>query len=240
MSLLYNWENECLKWNAYCDVKLIVGSQEEREAIITSIKNNQKTLYITSYDSLRRDVSLYNAKFRFVIADEAQFIKNQFTQKSEAIKSLTSELNFALTGTPIENGLADLWSIFDFIMPGYLCNYSHFKSRYESLIMFDDEQALDNLKKRVSPFILRRTKKDVLKDLPEKLEEYYYYKMSDKQKDIYDGYVLRIKDDLEQGGKNVLALLTRLRQICITPELLFQEWDQLIKRAIMLGTEDHS
>ena len=223
MSLVYNWENECSKWGFENDVKLILGSIEERTIMINSIDPCKKVLYITSYDSLRRDIQLYTTKFRFVIADEAQFIKNQFAQKSEAIKTLESEINFALTGTPIENGLADLWSIFDFLLPGYLSNYSHFKSRYESLIIHDDTEALDNLKKRVNPFILRRTKKDVLDDLPDKIEDYYYYKMDTKQKEVYDTYKMKLKDDIKSGGNNILALLTRLRQICITPELILQE-----------------
>ena len=224
MSLVFNWENECQKWNYNADVKLILGTSDEREASIKKIKNNEKVLYITSYDSLRRDSELYDKiNFKYIIADEAQFIKNQYAQKSEAIKSLHSDINFALTGTPIENGLADLWSIFDFLMPGYLSNYSHFKSRYESLIIHDDTEALLNLKKRVLPFILRRTKKDVLKDLPDKIEDIYYCKMDKKQKDIYDSFVYEAKEDLNKGGDNILALLTRLRQICITPELLYQE-----------------
>ncbi len=223
MSLVYNWENECIKWNLDIDVRLILGSSEDRMMAIHDINPNRKVLYITSYDSLRRDIALYESAFRFIIADEAQFIKNQFAQKSEAIKSLKSDINFALTGTPIENGLQDLWSIFDFLMPGYLSNYSHFKSRYESLIVHDDEEALDNLKKRISPFILRRTKKDVLDDLPEKIEECYYYKMSPKQKEVYENYVKELRDDISVGGNNLLALLTRLRQICITPELITHE-----------------
>ena len=223
MSLVYNWENECVKWKLDIDVRLILGSSEDRAMTIHDIDPNKKVLYITSYDSLRRDISLYETEFRFIIADEAQFIKNQFAQKSEAIKSLKSNINFALTGTPIENGLQDLWSIFDFLMPGYLSNYSHFKSRYESLIIHNDDEALDNLKKRISPFILRRTKKDVLDDLPEKIEECYYYKMSPKQKEVYENYVKELRDDIEIGGNNILALLTRLRQICITPELITHE-----------------
>ncbi len=223
MSLVYNWENECHKWKLNCPIHLILGSIEEREKLISNIDPNKKSLCITSYDSLRRDANLYNIKFRFVIADEAQFIKNQFAQKSEAIKSIQSEINFALTGTPIENGLADLWSIFDFLMPGYLSNYSHFKSRYESLIIHDDKEALDVLQKRVSPFILRRTKKDVLSDLPDKIEDYYYCKMESKQREVYEAYVEQLKEDIKAGGNNILALLTRLRQICITPELIYQE-----------------
>ena len=223
MSLVYNWENECIKWGLTSPVKLVLGSAVEREDIIRNIADNKKVIYITSYDSLRRDVSLYLSHFRFVIADEAQFIKNQFAQKSEAVKTLKSDINFALTGTPIENGLADLWSIFDYLMPGYLSNYSHFKSRYESLIVHDDTDALVKLQKRVSPFILRRRKSDVLTDLPDKIEDYYYCKMSDKQRAVYDAHVAKLKDDLARGENNILAMLTRLRQICITPELIYQE-----------------
>ena len=180
--------------------------------------------------------------FRFVIADEAQFIKNQNALKSLSIKRLKSEMNFALTGTPIENGLSDLWSIFDFIMPGYLANYNHFKSRYESLILHDDIEALMMLQKRIQPFILRRTKKDVLKDLPDKIEEIYYCKLEDKQQEVYQAYVDSIKSELNKGSGAVLAMLTRLRQICITPELVYeQEFEsakiklaiELIQRAIL-------
>lgn len=223
MSLLFNWENECVKWGLKCDVELVLGSAEEREAIISNISETKKKVYITSYDSLRRDISFYKSNFRFVIADEAQYIKNQYTQKSEAIKQIKSDINYALTGTPIENSLADLWSIFDFVMPGFLSSYNQFKSRYEALILHNDIEALDMLKKRVRPFILRRTKKDVLKDLPDKIEDYYYFKMGAKQKEVYDAYVAKLKDDINNGGNNILALLTRLRQICITPELIYQE-----------------
>ena len=223
MSLVYNWENECSKWGFSSPVKLILGTIEERTDLINSISENKKEVYITSYDSLRRDVVLYKSAFRFIIADEAQFIKNQYAQKSEAIKSLNADIRFALTGTPIENGLQDLWSIFDFLMPGYLASYNHFKARYESLIINDDTFALENLKKRVNPFILRRTKKDVLSDLPDKIEEYYYYKMDKKQREVYTIYVEDLRNDLKSNGNNILALLTRLRQICITPELITQE-----------------
>lgn len=224
MSLVYNWENECEKWNVSSKCHVITGLANERLDVINLIKNNEKALFVTSYDSLRRDIEYYkDLKFRFIIADEAQVIKNQFTQKSEAIKSLESDINFALTGTPIENGLADLWSIFDYLMPGYLSNYSHFRSRYEDLILHDDNEALEKLKLRVEPFILRRDKKTVLKDLPDKFEDYLYCKMEAKQRDIYDAYVLKLKEDLNNGGNNVLALITRLRQICITPELIYQE-----------------
>ena len=223
MSLIYNWENECRKWNLDVPVQLIIGGATEREEIISSIDYKKKSIYITSYDSLRRDIDHYKNKFRIIVADEAQYIKNQNALKSAAIKQIDAELRFALTGTPIENGLADLWSIFDYLMPGYLSNYHHFKARYEALIMEDDEETLLQLKKRVQPFILRRTKQDVLTELPEKIEEVYYCKMEGKQEELYQTYVEKIKNDLQEEGNHILALITRLRQICISPQLFFEE-----------------
>lgn len=223
MSLIYNWENECQKWHFNIPVHLVIGQAGEREEMISKIDYHQKAIYITSYDSLRRDIAFYSGIFRFVVADEAQYIKNQNALKSEAIKQIQSEMNFALTGTPIENGLADLWNIFDYLMPGYLANYNHFKMRYESLIMHDDEEALDLLKKRVQPFILRRTKKDVLKELPDKIEEVYYCKMEDEQEKIYRNYVEQVKAELNTNSSQILASITRLRQICITPQLVYEE-----------------
>ena len=231
MSLVYNWENECVKWNINKNCVVINGLFPEREKIINSITEN--TIYVTSYDSLRRDIDLYKNKFRFVIADEAQIIKNQFTLKSEAVKTVQGEVLFALTGTPIENGLSDLWNIFDFIMPGYLSNYQTFRNRYEDLIMHDDYEALDKLKARVMPFILRRNKKDVL-DLGDKIEDYIYCKMGSEQKKLYDVYVEKLREDLKSGGDNVLSLITRLRQICITPELIFKEKFEDTKIAVTL------
>ncbi len=234
MSLIYNWENECEKWHLSIPVRLIIGQALEREEMIKGIDYQKKAIYITSYDSLRRDIEFYVGTFRFVVADEAQYIKNQNALKSEAIKQIKSEMNFALTGTPIENGLADLWNIFDYLMPGYLTSYARFKSRYESLIMHDDLETLELLKKRVQPFILRRTKKDVLKELPDKIEEIYYCKMEDEQAKIYDSYVSKIKSELKNNTNQLLALITRLRQICITPQLIYEEEVPSAKLALAL------
>lgn len=234
MSLVYNWENECNKWNLTIPVHLIIGNANEREAKIKQIDYNHKSIYITSYDSLRRDIEIYSGVFRFVVADEAQYIKNQFALKSTAIKQIKSDMNFALTGTPIENGLADLWSIFDYLMPGYLASYNHFKSRYETLIMNEDDEALEILKKRVQPFILRRTKKDVLHELPDKIEEIYYCRLDEEQEKLYQTYVENIKQDLKENGNQVLSLITRLRQICITPQLIFEDEFSSSKLALAL------
>lgn len=225
-SLVYNWTNEFVKWNSGLVCKPIIGDIEYRKSIITQIKEDEKIIYITSYDTLRRDIDLYSTCFRFIITDEAQFIKNQFAKKSSAVKKINSEICFSLTGTPIENGLSDLWSIFDFVMPGYLADYNHFKNRYEQLIMQQDKRALESLVKKITPFILRRTKKDVLNDLPEKIESIYYTKLSDEQQKLYDSFLFKAKQDIEENSNKIqiLALLMRLRQICVDPKMFLSNY----------------
>ena len=227
MSLVYNWQQEIIKWNVDIKCVPISGNQTLRKELITNIKQDEKIIYITSYDSLRRDLKNYSTKFRFIIADEAQYIKNQFAQKSEAIKMIDSEVRFALTGTPIENGLQDVWNIFDFIAPGYLSNYQVFKTRYENLILNRDKGALRRLRSKLMPFILRRTKKDVLKDLPDKTESIYYTKLSDEEQKLYDANVLKLKEDLIRAdGAVVLSMLTRLRQICVDPKMYLTDYKE--------------
>ncbi len=225
MSLVYNWQEEIEKWNVNITCVPIVGNAKYREDLITNINPNQKIIYISSYDSLRRDLKFYKTKFRFIIADEAQYIKNQSAQKSEAIKQIDSDVRFALTGTPIENGLQDVWNIFDFIAPGYLSSYQSFKSRYEDLILNKDERALARLQSKLKPFILRRTKKDVLKELKDKTETIYYTRLNPEESAIYDANVLKLKDELEcNDGAVVLSMLTRLRQICVHPGMFLTDY----------------
>ena len=227
MSLVYNWQQEILKWNIDIECVPIIGSQPVRKEIISSITENKKVIYISSYDSVRRDIKLYTQQFRFVIADEAQYIKNQNAQKSEAIKQINSEVRFALTGTPIENGLQDMWNIFDFIAPGYLSNYSSFKNRYENLILNKDNRALKRLRNKLMPFILRRTKKDVLKELPEKTENIYYTKLNAEEQKLYDATVLKLKNEVDStDGAYVLSTLMRLRQICVDPRMFLTDYKE--------------
>jgi SNF2 family DNA or RNA helicase len=168
-----------------------------------------------------------DVKFRFVILDEAQNIKNFKAQKSLAAKSLNSMIRFALTGTPIENYLSDLWSIFDFILPGYLKEYNEFKNDYEKVIMDEiDKTRGQRLIKKVTPFILRRTKKEVLKDLPEKYESIYYAKMDEEQEKIYNAYHIDIINKLKDNNDyiNILQGITKLRQICADPNLILEDY----------------
>ena len=165
--------------------------------------------------------------------DEAQYIKNHTTAVAKTVKSITSEIRIALTGTPIENRLSELWSIFDYLMPGFLYGYETFRKELETPIVKEkDESCTERLKKMVAPFILRRLKQDVLKDLPEKLEEVQYAHFDGAQQKVYDAQVVHMKEllakqnpeDYDKNKIEVLAELTKLRQICCDPNLLFENY----------------
>ena len=234
-SLTLNWENEAKKFTEDLKVLVIRGTLAERKRKINDIENYD--LVITSYDLLKRDIDLYNEKnyqFRYVVADEAQYLKNSNTQNAKTIKQIKADTRYALTGTPIENSLAELWSIFDYIMPGYLFTYKKFKTTYETPIIKDnDENAMEKLKMLIQPFILRRNKKEVLKELPEKTVTILNNEMNEEQRKIYMSYLLQAKQDIsEQIGINgfeksqikILAALTRLRQICCHPSLFINNY----------------
>ena len=234
-SLSLNWENEIAKFAPSIKTLVVHGNSEERKLQIENIKNYN--LIITSYDLLKRDIELYqtaNYDFKYIIADEAQYIKNNNTQNARAIKEIKSETRFALTGTPIENSLSELWSIFDFIMPGYLYNYKKFKEIYEVPIVKDnDNWAMNKLKMLIEPFILRRTKKEVLTELPDKTISILNNEMQDEQLELYLAYLNNARKEVQEEIKNsgfeknqikILALLMRLRQICCHPSLFISDY----------------
>ena len=234
-SLTLNWENEAKKFTEDLKVLVIRGTLAERKRKINDIENYD--LVITSYDLLKRDIDLYNEKnyqFRYVIADEAQYLKNSNTQNAKTIKQIKADTRYALTGTPIENSLAELWSIFDYIMPGYLFTYKKFKTTYETPIIKDnDENAMRKLKMLIQPFILRRNKKEVLKELPDKTVTILNNEMNEEQRKIYMSYLLQAKQDIseqidmngfEKSQIKILAALTRLRQICCHPSLFIDNY----------------
>lgn len=234
-SLSLNWKNEIEKFAPSLNIKVIRGSSFERKKIIREIEKYD--LIITSYDLLKRDIDDYKQKnysFKYIIADEAQYLKNNNTKNAKAIKALDSETRFALTGTPIENSLAELWSIFDFIMPGYLFGYKEFKNKFEIPIVKDQNQeAMGKLKMLIEPFVLRRTKKEVLTELPEKMVTVLNNEMEEEQRNIYLSYLLQVKQELqeeinvngfEKSQIKVLAALTRLRQICCYPGLFIENY----------------
>ncbi len=232
-SLVYNWGEEFAKYAPSLSVTLITGLKKEREALLA--RYDRSDVLVTSYDLLKRDIDLYEGKeFRFEVIDEAQYIKNQMTAAAKSVKLVNSRTRFALTGTPIENRLSELWSIFDYLMPGFLYDYPTFQADFElPIVKYQIAEASERLQKMVTPFILRRLKMDVLKDLPEKLEEVRYARMEDKQQKIYDAQVVRMKKKVQsqdekefrQSRIEILAELTKIRQICCDPTLLLENYD---------------
>ena len=250
-SLVYNWKEECVRFTEDLKVELLAGTLPQRKEILKNMgSTGQADLYVTSYDLLKRDIALYEKKFfSTIVLDEAQYIKNQKAAVTKAVKVLNGDRRFALTGTPIENRLSEMWSIFDFLMPGFLYNASEFASRFEGPIMKKkDAEATEKLSKMTAPFILRRKKTDVLKDLPEKLEEVQAQAMETDQRRLYDAQVVHMREMLGSfsgSGEEkirVLAEITRLRQLCCDPSLLFEDYHgssakrtacvELIQRAI--------
>ncbi len=231
-SLVYNWAEELRRFAPILEVGIIAGSQEARQERLAA--SDSYDVLITSYDLLKRDIGWYEGKrFLYHVIDEAQYIKNHTTAAAKAVKVIEGRYRFALTGTPIENRLSELWSIFDFLMPGFLYGYDVFKREMETPITKgQDPDALSRLQKMTGPFILRRLKQDVLKDLPDKLEEVRYVQMEEVQRKAYDAQVVHMQNQLhsqsgEDFNKNrmqILAELTRLRQICCDPSLCFENY----------------
>lgn len=236
-SLSLNWQNEAQKFAGELKTLVIRGSLAERRRQIEEL--DQYDLVITSYDLLKRDIALYEEKdyqFRYIIADEAQYLKNSNTQNAKSIKKIKADTRYALTGTPIENSLSELWSIFDFIMPGYLFSYRTFKSMYETPIVKEDsKEAMEKLKMLIEPFVLRRNKKEVLTELPDKTITVLHNEMGEEQKNIYLNYLAQAKQELaeeidlngyERSQMQILAALTRLRQICCHPSLFIEDYQE--------------
>jgi superfamily II DNA or RNA helicase len=220
-SLVSNWQAEAARFTPGLKTLLLHGpNRQTRFADIAGYD-----LLITSYALLRRDSEQY-ARWEFdtVILDEAQNIKNRFSQNAQAAKALNAAHRFVLTGTPMENSLNDLWSIFDFLMPGYLGPPKEFKDRYETPIAkCNDAAALRRLRQRLRPFVLRRLKAEVAPELPAKIEQIAWCEMSAEQQSVYQAILDQGRREVfENAGKGgeakqrmtVLTTLTRLRQAC--------------------------
>ncbi|TDT62753.1 SNF2 family DNA or RNA helicase [Fonticella tunisiensis] len=233
-SLVYNWESEIQKFAPSLKALVISGGKRQREEQIKEIPGVD--VVITSYPLIRRDIEHYRKmEFGYCILDEAQHIKNPNSINAKSVKEIRAKGYFALTGTPIENNLTELWSIFDFLMPGYLLSHQKFLERFERPIASGDKNALEDLNKHVKPFILRRLKKDVLKELPPKIESLLSAELTEGQKKIYLAYLEQIKgqienkireDGLEKSYIQILAGLTRLRQICCHPSLFIENYNE--------------
>lgn len=230
-SLVYNWLDEFETFAPHINAAVISGTPTERQTLIEESKDI--SVFITSYPLIRRDIMHYQQiLFDTVFIDEAQFIKNAASLNAQSVKLLKSTHKFALTGTPIENSLSELWSIFDFIMPNYLMSHSKFIKRFEKLIMKEDKEALEDLNRRIRPFVLRRMKKEVLQELPQKIEEKILTEMTEGQKKVYLSFMESIRNDLdfehipiEKSQMKILAALTRLRQICCHPLTFLNEYE---------------
>jgi SNF2 family DNA or RNA helicase len=232
-SLLLNWEDEIHKFSTDLKCLPIYGSKEDRNELIKRIDNYD--VIITSYDYLRRDIEELEKKdFYCVVLDEAQYIKNQKTKNAICVKRLKSEHRFALTGTPIENSLAELWSIFDFLMPKYLYNYHYFSQQYEKpIVKFNDETKQARLQNMISPFLLRRNKSVVLKELPPKIEKTLTFTFNEEEKKLYYANMIQVHKELAtkynvESNKRfeILAMLTRLRQLCLDPRLVYEDIEE--------------
>ncbi len=231
-SLIYNWEEECCRFYPSARTASIAGSAASRQIQIEQFE--EYDIIITSYDLLKRDIDYYENKyFDYMMIDEAQYIKNTSTQAAKSVKSISCGCRFALTGTPIENRLSELWSIFEYLMPGYLFSYKRFKEELESPIAeSQDDAARIRLSRLVRPFILRRLKKDVLKELPDKIEEVVYARMDGEQQRLYQArekqLVIMLSKQTDAEFKTqklqILAELTALRQICCDPALVYENY----------------
>lgn len=232
-SLLYNWQEEIEKFAPQLPTLVINGTKRIRRELWK--RTREAAFVITSYPLLRRDVEeVDQSSFAYCFIDEAQHIKNPETINAKSVKQVNARHYFALTGTPIENSLTELWSIFDFIMPGYLGSHSIFQQKYETpIVRNNDLDALEDLKLRIRHFILRRLKRDVLEELPEKTETKLVCEMTERQKKVYAAYLSQARSELEKeiqargfqrSRVKILSLLTRLRQICCHPAAFLENY----------------
>lgn len=232
-SLAYNWDHEFDSFGSNIKRKICVGNKDKRTKILRNL--NDTNVIITTYGLLREDEELYNnLNFNTMVIDEAQNIKNNMAGITKVVKKVNAETKFALTGTPLENSILELWSIFDFIMPGYLASLTKFQSKYKIKDFDEDSEILiKGLSKQINPFILRRKKQDVVKELPDKLINDIYIELKDEQKKLYVAELERVKEEMEKiietEGMNkarflILQLLTKLRQICIDPSIVYDNY----------------
>lgn len=218
-SLTYNWQQEIKRFAPDLSSSVVHGTKEERTAILAE----EKDVYITSYTSLRQDIDMYQLKdFDYLILDEAQMVKNNYTKTAQALQSLVVPVRFALSGTPIENNLDELWGLFQLIMPGFFPS----RQKYREL-------SAEEIAHMIQPFILRRDKKSVLQDLPEKIERNYYSGLTAEQKTVYLAYLQQMREEVSgmdseafrKSRISILAGLTRLRQICCDPRLFLDDYE---------------
>lgn len=224
-TLLFNWKNELEKFAPHLDYFIQHGTRYESAE---ELSNHQ--VILTSYGLVINDLDLLTSiEFDLIIADESQAIKNTHSLRYKAITKLQGKIKMAMTGTPIENSLAELFAQMNFVNPGFFHSFSSFKNNYLSPLKNGNREILQELQQKIKPFVLRRTKQEVLTELPDKTEEYLYCVMGDKQRKIYDAYRNEYRDYLlkkfeEEGAENskmyVLEGLTKLRLACDASQLV--------------------
>ncbi len=232
-SLVYNWKSEIERFAPSMKAVAVAGNAAERKKALQ--KAGRWDVLITSYDLLKRDEEAYGEmNYQYEVIDEAQYIKNHNTKVSKAVKGIRAGFRMALTGTPIENRLSELWSIFDYLMQGFLYPYSRFREELEiPIVSNQEEEVSERLRNMIRPFVLRRLKKDVLKELPAKMEEPVVAQMEGEQEKLYAAHVQRIKLMLEGQTEaefatqklQILAELTKLRQLCCDPGLIYEDFN---------------
>ena len=230
-SLTYNWLNEFEKFAPSLRIAAFNGLKDDRREKFRNIE--EYDVVITTYNLLRRDLDSYREiKFDYCLVDEAQFIKNANSQSAEAVKEINAARRFALTGTPMENSLMELWSIFDFVMPGYLYDEKRFGTRFNNKLK-DTPEILEELNRLINPFILRRKKKDVIRELPDKIEKTLVVHMDDDQKKVYKTYAdhavqlieKKVRSEEFKSSKiEILSYITKLRQLCLDPSILMEDY----------------
>ena len=220
-SLIFNWKSEFEKFTPDIKLGIAYGNKAQREKILENHKDYD--VILTSYGTYKNDMEKYkNINFDYCIIDEAQNIKNPDSILTKAVKEVNANVKFALTGTPVENNLMELWSIFDFVMPGYLYN----KKKFESIFV-NNEKNHSQLKSLIKPFMLRRSKKEVINELPDKIEQKFYVELEKEHKRVYKGFVNLIKRRILENNEDnmtVFSYLTKLRQLSIAPEIIVKNY----------------
>ncbi|USN44455.1 MAG: DEAD/DEAH box helicase [Candidatus Woesearchaeota archaeon] len=234
-SLMFNWENESKRYFPNLKVLVVTGESEKRKRLLDEV--SRYDIIITSYSILQKDYQYYiekNLKFEFLVLDEAHYVKNQGTLSAKAVRLVEAKRKILLTGTPLENNLEELYGTFDLVMPGYLKSQGEFRNEFIAKIERNNLIALEILQSKIRPFILRRTKKQVLQELPEKQEQIVLNEMTNKQALIYNEVLSRVKQETydlirEQGFEKsrikILSALLKLRQICNHPAQIDKSFD---------------
>ena len=226
-SIIYNWQNEFSKWNSKKKIFVVDGDKNNRQMIYKQVKNKDNTVLIISYESLRIDIDiLSNFFFSYLVLDEGHNIANVFAKKTLAVKMINADYKLVLTGTPIQNSLVDLYSIFDFLLPGYFDEYKNFIKTYTDIDNDFDENKR-RLELLIKPFVLRRKKDEVLNELPPKVTQEIYITLDEKSSKIYQAFLSKAKNSFISKSKSkieVLADITRLRQISIDPSSFLDDY----------------